>query len=164
MKIDIRKIKNGVTEKLDFDYEASLADYDHFGEKIFANPIKITGNITNKLGVINLFVDVKSTLQVSCGRCLTKTSPNFALVIDNVLSLEPLEDDFDDTFVIKSTELDLDEIILPAVMLEVSMNYLCDENCKGLCPKCGADLNQTTCSCDTRIIDPRLEVLKKLLD
>ncbi len=46
----------------------------------------------------------------------------------------------------------------------MQMKPLCDENCKGICPNCGADLNAGTCRCDKQEIDPRLEVLKKLLN
>ncbi|MBR2724398.1 MAG: DUF177 domain-containing protein, partial [Ruminococcus sp.] len=44
------------------------------------------------------------------------------------------------------------------------LKFLCKDDCKGLCFKCGADLNTSACSCDTRVIDPRLEALRQLLD
>jgi uncharacterized protein len=44
------------------------------------------------------------------------------------------------------------------------MKPLCRDGCKGLCPVCGANLNVTTCGCDTRWADPRLAPLKALLD
>lgn len=164
MNIDIKQVKNGVLEKLDFSFEEQITDFDYFGEQIFKNPVKIEGNITNKLGIIRLYATAETTLSCVCSRCLKPISPFHKVTIDNTLSLTPLEGDDDDTFVIKSDRLDLSEIIMPAVMLDVEMNYLCDEDCLGLCPKCGADRNTTECNCDTRTIDPRLEVLKKLLE
>ncbi len=162
MIIDIRQIKNGTISKLDFDFEESLADFDYLGEKIFENPIKISGSVTNNVGIIKLVYDVDTTLTISCARCLKKINPEMSFSMENALSFTDSEDD--DVFVVKSDKLDLSEIILPAVMLDVEMSYLCSEDCKGLCSKCGTDFNETTCNCDTRTIDPRLEVLKKLLD
>jgi uncharacterized protein len=61
-------------------------------------------------------------------------------------------------------DLDLEELLREQVMLNAQMKPLCSETCKGLCPKCGRDLNTGSCSCVQKETDPRLEVLKKLLD
>ena len=60
--------------------------------------------------------------------------------------------------------IDMDELVMTDVTLELQFRLLCREDCKGLCPICGADLNETTCNCNTTQIDPRLEKLKMLLD
>lgn len=164
MVIDFKKIRNAVEEKVEFDYSIDLSDYEHLLEKIFPNPILIQGNVTNHLGIIKLFVNCKTMLSCSCGRCLKQVNPDYEVIIDNVLSTMPNENDADDTFVVLTDKLELDDIIIPAVILELEMSYLCDEDCKGLCPKCGTDLNQGKCTCDTRIIDPRLAVLQQFLD
>lgn len=163
MIIDFKQIKNAIKEKVSFDYQVDLSDTSIFGQEIFKNPVSIRGEITNHLGIIKLFCKCETTLTTECGRCLKPISPVFELTIDQILSTEPT-DDFDDTFVILTDRLDLDEIVIPAIILEVDMNYLCSQDCKGLCSKCGTDLNEGECKCDTRIIDPRLAVLQKLLD
>lgn len=165
MIIDIRKLKKGGQAKLDFSYDAFLHDYDHLGEKIFVNPIKISGYIENTGLYLQFFAFASTSIEVSCGRCLKKVDVLHELEIKNDLFFEsPADEDYDDTFLITSNEVNIDDIVLPAIMLELAMNYICDYDCMGLCSKCGADLNVKTCSCDTRTIDPRLEVLKKLLD
>ena len=58
----------------------------------------------------------------------------------------------------------MDELVMTDVTLELPFQLLCREECKGLCPVCGADLNETTCNCNTKKVDPRLEKLKMLLD
>ena len=60
--------------------------------------------------------------------------------------------------------IDLDELLTADILLELPSKFLCSDNCKGLCPKCGANLNETTCNCTTKQIDPRLEVLKQLIE
>lgn len=164
MIIDFKQIRNAVTEKVEFDYSTKLPDYKHFGEEIFVNPVNITGEVTNHLGIIRLNATAQTTLSSVCARCLKDISPVHTVIIDNVLSTEKLTDDDDETFVILTDKLELDDIIIPAIILDVEMSYLCSADCKGLCPKCGTDLNENKCTCNTRIIDPRLAVLQKLLD
>lgn len=163
MIIDFKQIKNAIKEKVSFDYEVDLSNASVFNQEFFKNPVSVTGEITNHLGIIKLLCKCQTTLEAECGRCLKPISPAFEFTIDQVLSTTPT-DDFDDTFVILTDRLDLDEIVIPAIVLEVDMNYLCSEDCKGLCSKCGTDLNENKCQCDTRVIDPRLAVLQQLLD
>lgn len=60
--------------------------------------------------------------------------------------------------------LDLAPLIRAEVLIAVSGGVLCRPDCKGLCPNCGANLNQTTCACADEQTDPRLARLKELLD
>jgi uncharacterized protein len=64
-------------------------------------------------------------------------------------------------------EVDVTADIHDALILALPMKILCREECRGLCPKCGADLNYEDCQCSKEIIDPRwssLEALRKSLD
>lgn len=70
----------------------------------------------------------------------------------------------EDYLVLPDGALDLDEVCEGDIFLELPSKFLCRPDCKGLCPVCGKDLNEGQCQCDTKRIDPRLEVLKKLLD
>ena len=56
------------------------------------------------------------------------------------------------------------DIIRGMTGVKFPVRFLCDEDCKGLCPKCGKDLNEGECSCVTKEVDPRLEPLRKLLE
>ena len=59
---------------------------------------------------------------------------------------------------------DLDEELREALILSFPMRILCDEDCPGLCPKCGKPKREGECGCPTREIDPRLAILQTLLD
>lgn len=67
-------------------------------------------------------------------------------------------------FVLTSDSVDPADVLVPALILQVQMTYLCKEDCKGLCPHCGADRNVTDCDCDKKQIDPRFAALRALLD
>jgi|SRR5579871_555829 len=58
--------------------------------------------------------------------------------------------------------IDLDPILKEQVLLALPMNVLCREECKGLCPMCGKDLNEGQCACEPRVMDPRLSALKNI--
>ena len=65
---------------------------------------------------------------------------------------------------VDSGSLDLDELLRADILLELPTKYLCREDCKGLCAVCGKNLNDGPCNCNLHQIDPRLEVLKQLID
>ena len=78
---------------------------------------------------------------------------------DNILNL----DEMDDIIYVESDEVDLDDLLVPELILDMDIAVLCSEDCKGLCPKCGKNLNEGDCGCDRRVIDPRLAKLQELL-
>lgn len=61
-------------------------------------------------------------------------------------------------------KLELDEVVKTDIILELPAKFLCSEDCKGLCMKCGKNLNEGDCGCDKGSVDPRLEILKQLID
>jgi uncharacterized protein len=60
-------------------------------------------------------------------------------------------------------KIDLSQMIWEQVYLALPMKPLCKEDCRGLCPQCGTNLNLSMCSCDRETVDPRLATLKTLL-
>ena len=70
----------------------------------------------------------------------------------------------EDDYVIEEGVIDLNLLVNDAVMLNLPIKHLCSEDCRGLCPICGIDLNQEECGCSRDSIDPRLEILRTLLD
>ena len=68
-----------------------------------------------------------------------------------------------EVFVLDGDMLDLDETLSTLFILDMETKFLCSEDCKGLCSRCGADLNLGPCACGKEV-DPRLAVLQQLLD
>jgi uncharacterized protein len=64
--------------------------------------------------------------------------------------------------VFDGSAIDVDEIVKEQILLAVPTRMLCREDCKGICPECGADRNTGECNCVTNDIDPRWAALKKL--
>lgn len=133
----------------------------------------IDGHVRMRRTNQGLLVDgwVELTLELSCNRCLkTFEQPmhvdfeeQFYPTVD-VISGMPLEPfDEDEIFPIDAHhEVDLTEAVRQNVLLALPMVTICREDCKGLCPQCGQDLNLGSCECKPEV-DARLSVLKQLL-
>lgn len=115
---------------------------------------------------------IRVSLERECGRCLKPFTGTLEVPVDVVydpvdeLSEErhELHDDEMDTGFYRDDVIDLRELLQEQVTLSLPMKPLCSEDCRGICPVCGTDLNIATCGCRTDKVDPRLAVLKKLLD
>ena len=73
-------------------------------------------------------------------------------------------EDQDEYLIAREKMLELDEPLTEAVILEFPMKNLCREDCKGLCPNCGQDLNEGSCTCSKMEMDPRMAGFAKLLE
>ena len=73
-------------------------------------------------------------------------------------------DDEEEFLLLEDGKLDLSEVVCDQIVMEMPYRFLCREDCKGLCPKCGQDLNVERCSCDTREIDPRWAALSSYFE
>ena len=173
MKLDLRPLLAG-DKLLSFDYELKL-DIDEndplrcFSDASFPSPMKVTGDITNTAGYMRMTVSLSVDYVSACARCLAPLSGSFALSLEktvaprDVLSDLP-EEKLDDYVIIEDGFLDIDEQMKEQLELEFPSRFLCREDCLGLCQKCGKNLNEGSCGCQTKEIDPRLLPLQKILD
>ena len=122
------------------------------------------GRVFNEAGILRLEGRLTADMLCACDRCgrefsSTKTMPLSAVIAeeDSTNAEDP------ELFFLDGDEIDLDEIISTLFILDMDMKFLCREDCKGLCPKCGRDLNLGPCGCGKEI-DPRFAVLEQLLD
>ena len=123
---------------------------------------RITGKIANSGGVLVLEAQVDAEVKTACARCLKEIVLPVAFDFDETLVLSGQETDADADSVIffEGKEIDVGEIVINNLLLNISSKYLCRDDCKGICPKCGKNLNEGSCDCDFFEIDPRWEKLK----
>lgn len=147
-----------------FDYEMDLSSTDINGSHPFVSPVSVRGTVKSLDGFAQLSAEVFFDFSIPCDRCTKQINRRCHYTFSHSLVLS-LENEDDDSYIqIQEYKLDLDELIRADILLELPTKYLCDEDCKGLCPVCGKNLNDGTCDCEIHQIDPRLEVLKKLID
>ncbi|NLM83520.1 MAG: DUF177 domain-containing protein [Clostridiales bacterium] len=162
MQLDLRDIINAPGEAVSFDYEPDLSDAAG-GCIVAVKPgAKAKGSVRNSAGVLYFEADVDAVLECACARCLKEFELPVHRHIHAVLSEGENEDD-PDVYALSGESVDVDEIILTDFILNTDQRLLCREDCKGLCVKCGADLNAGPCRCKPET-DPRLAVLEQLLE
>ena len=166
MRLDLRDIIHIPGSAKDFSGELDLSMVELFGEKPFDRPIAISGTVRNMAGALELTGMARSVLDTRCDRCLRDIAVELSVPVKTLLAEELSNADDpegDDIVLLDNGQVDLDEIFTTACILSLDSTHLCMEECKGLCPTCGKDLNEGPCSCGKEL-DPRLAVLAKLLD
>lgn len=158
MKMDLKQLFDIVGEKRIIDCSLDFSKEELYGQAPFQSPVKITGQIENRAGVVRLVFGVKSVLNLVCDRCLEPFDREVSLSFDHVLVRE-LNTDSDEYVVCEDGILDLAELVRADFLLELPTKVLCREDCKGLCPQCGKNLNFDSCECRKKDMDPRWEAL-----
>jgi len=172
MIIDLRTILHGSR-----DFEFSIdKDWWHSNEKddhvlAFDTPLQAKIRIYRAGDKFVLDGNLSVGLQVRCDKCLETYHRDLRSVFEIILSLpqpetgktevELFEEDMEVDF-IKGDEMDLDEIIRGQIYLALPMKFLCREDCLGLCPTCGIDLNIGKCHCYRGQGHPGFSKLKNL--
>jgi uncharacterized protein len=110
---------------------------------------------------------VQGRWRAVCSRCLEPLEADFDLALREVFEEDPIEDE---TYPLRRDEIDLEQPLRDLVVPELPLIPLCDENCEGLCPSCGANLNAATsgdtpdspgrCHCGSQSRDPRWDALR----
>ncbi len=162
MLIDLRDLLAQAVERVDFSYTLDLSELDFFGERPILPDSRVEGYVENRAGVLALKATVACRLSTDCASCGCAVEKDYVPRIDAVLLPDSEESDLDDALFYSGDSFDMDAAAEDAVVLNMDMRILCREDCKGLCPQCGKNLNEGPCGC-SKPIDPRLEKLKALL-
>jgi len=132
---------------------------------------KVTLDIDYHTGEIVARGKVEAALKLECARCLEpfehRMVHNLAFVVKLMRRGElsgPDGESSDDYFVVSDSaeEFDITPIVRERIMLSLPLKPLCDQSCKGLCPKCGVNRNTETCDCGNERVDERWSGLAKL--
>jgi uncharacterized protein len=135
VKININQI---LPEGLTLEEDTASATLDLDTDIIrFLGPVNIKANITKVTDVVIVNLTLKVLMSVSCSRCLNE----FSIDLNKSLKLNYPVDSSVQT-------IDLGSDIREEIILDYPVRFLCSPNCKGLCPKCGQNLNQSRCSCE----------------
>lgn len=164
MKIIISEIPK---EGLDTEFEEKIQ------WNTFSSPIRARLRIEKVGTEVTVKGNLAAEIALQCSRCLNKFYREVEIPVDAVyhpaeelkgdehheIAAEELNMDF-----YTGDELDLIDLLKEQVILNIPMKPLCSDLCKGICPRCGTDLNADTCKCSNENIDLRFEGLKKLLE
>ena len=131
-------------------------------DDVIASPVRVSGKVFNRTGIVRLEATAEYTLNAVCARCNAPVTGTRSVPVDHTLIAHAENEDNDEFIVVENMLLDLDALVSEDIFLAMPFRFLCSDSCKGLCPVCGADLNVSPCSC-AKATDPRWDVLKNLM-
>ncbi len=164
MILDLKRIFATEGSVLKIEHSIDMSDVDFMGNYPLKKPIKISGSVFNKASVVSLNLLIEYTFAAPCDRCGVDTEHNHTVIIDKLLATAIERQESDTIITVPDMKLDVDEFVYSEVILDLPSKHLCKENCKGICFKCGKNLNDGECGCTTKEVDPRLAKLMELLD
>jgi uncharacterized protein len=163
MILELEPVFNNIGFEKSFDYELMPEDFEINGINPFLKPVTVKGSVRNSAGVVEIRAEAVAQMQLFCDRCATEILQKLTVPVNHVLVTKLNDEDNDDFLVVGDMRFNLDPLVREDLLLELPTKVLCKDNCKGICPQCGKNLNDGPCSCE-KPIDPRLEALRQLLD
>ena len=163
MLLNLREVINVPGAAAGFEYELDISDFEFESVKSMSKTLAVKGTVKNSADVLMLTATVKGEMVCVCARCLAEIEKRIDLNVQAVLADELQDENNPDIFLLDGDYIDVDEVIITAFVLDMEQKFLCREDCKGLCEKCGKNLNDGPCDCKTEI-DPRWAALQQLLE
>lgn len=169
LSINLGRVRNvvGTTS----NYELVTETMELYEELKLAKPIRVSLMITNNGRILELKGYINTEVNAFCHRCLKAV----ALPVNTVIEEELVyfadlryigdfsQDEIEEKFLVFDNDIfDLTSLIREYIISSLPYKILCSEKCRGLCIKCGQNLNIKDCDCSTEEIDPRLAILAKL--
>jgi uncharacterized protein len=163
MKINISKLSDG-----EHFYTFVVKPSDLELDERFSKPIYVEATLEKSRRQLFLRANIYTVGRVKCDRCIDefdKVLKNFYRMFYVYSEAEAKKYEPDEVTVIfpDTNEIDLSDDVRQMILLSVPMKLLCYEDCLGLCPRCGRNLNFESCSCKVERIDPRWAPLLRIM-
>lgn len=144
-------------------FTSKMCDYEITDKQ----PLRIMFRNTGKRKCsLDTVIDV--TLTIPCDRCLTDVKYKMNIKVNKEIDMNESEssrvDSLDGQSYMEDNILDVEKLVYNEILVHLPMKVLCSENCKGICNRCGANLNSQTCNCDTTELDPRMSKIRDIFN
>ena len=165
MLLGLSKIIDCPGASVPFETSVDLSDLRYGTCFPVSEPVVASGVVRNTAGVLMMTGSVTTCIHGICDRCASEFDRDIDFPINVVLVTELANEENEDEWVfpLEGDSADLDDIVRTVFVLNLDSKLLCDEDCKGLCCRCGKNLNNGPCSCQKEL-DPRFAALKQLLE
>ena len=164
MQVNLLSIVNAEGRTLPIDAVLDFSDKNEYGIDFF-KPVYVSGVFTNIAGSIEFCGKTEFTARFMCDRCgewfEESHSFEFSEILKKELDKESDGDENPDIIFYEGHIIDISDIIFNNIFMNLPSKYLCSEDCMGLCPHCGKNLNLEKCSCTDDVTDPRFDILDK---
>lgn len=164
LQLDVARLKRSPGESVTFELMADMPPMEMTGEKIsFDEPVKAVLNATNTGQTIMVEGTVSGVLQLNCCRCLEPFHYPVEVPFAEIYTTAVEKAKEEEAILFSGDILDVTPEALKCLIMALPMKAVCHEECQGLCPGCGQNLNQGRCGCAGTEVDPRLSVLRDIL-
>ena len=165
MLLGLAQIMDRPGQSIPFSVRVDLSDLQYGLSKPVTEAVIAEGSVRNTAGVLIMKGNVKTCIHGTCDRCANDFTANLEFPIDVVLVKELAHEENEDEWVfpLVGDAADLEEIVRTVFVLNMDSQLLCKPDCKGLCCRCGKNLNDGPCDCEKEP-DPRFAALKQLLN
>ena len=165
MLLGLSKIIDSPGASVPFSVSVDLSDLRYGVSCPVSEPVVAQGVVRNTAGVLLMKGNVTTTIHGICDRCAAEFDRFIDFPIDVVLVTELSNEENEDEWVfpLEGDSADLDDIVRTVFVLNLDSKLLCKDDCKGLCHRCGKNLNEGPCNCQKEL-DPRFAALKQLLE
>lgn len=146
MRLNIKELLRG-DGTIPFSCELDPAGLDFPSITAYLSPLRAQGSVRSSAGLMTLTGEVRVSLRCLCDRCGREYAREDVTALDTVLATEHEDEEDPDVFLVQDEHVDLDEIVTTAFVLGLDSKTLCRPDCKGVCPRCGHNLNDGPCAC-----------------
>lgn len=161
MKINVSSVSRSVDSTMEVTGGVEVSQIQFGSEDIIVkSPVVVNAVVLNTGDGLLINGTINATLTLKCSRCLEYFEYFLEAPFEETLSNKHNDGD---AVYFEGDIVDIDDIVINNILLSLPMKFICSESCKGLCPKCGENINVNKCSCAVENTDPRLAVLKDLL-
>ena len=165
MLLGLSKIIDCPGASVPFSVSIDLSDLLYGETYPVSEPVLAEGVVRNTAGVLVMTGSLHTTIHGVCDRCASDFDRFVEFPLDVVLVTELSNEENEDEWVfpLEGDSADLEDIVRTVFVLNLDSKLLCKDDCKGLCCRCGRNLNHEACNCQKEL-DPRFAALKQLLE
>ncbi len=165
MRLELKELIHSPGASVSFSDSVDLSDLQYGTTHPVSEPVLIRGTVHNTADVLLMKGSVATCIHGVCDRCASEFTRDVEIPVDVVLVEELSNEDSEDEWVfpLEAGTADLDDIVRTVFVLNMDSKLLCKPDCKGLCCRCGKNLNEEACTCEKEL-DPRFAALRQLLN
>lgn len=163
MLLQLKPLFMGEQESLPIDCEMDFSGLEFQSLRPFRQPVRVRGEVTVSADIVVLRAAASFQYEGVCDRCLAGFTRPMEVPIEHILVSSLNNEDNDEFVLVENYQLPLDDLVREDLILALPTKNLCREDCRGLCPKCGKNLNEGPCGCRSETVDPRLESLRHFI-
>ena len=165
MLLGLSEIMDRPGASVNFSTSVNLQDLLYGTCYPVSEPVLACGTVRNTAGVLVMTGEITTIIHGVCDRCASEFDQDVSFPLDVVLVTELSNEENEDEWVfpLEGDSADLEDIVRTVFVLNMDSKLLCKPDCKGMCCRCGTNLNEGSCSCQKEI-DPRFAALKQLLE